>query len=136
MNNVELAKPFSRMDQNARKKLLATNLASAYAAGDPGHHLKTYDRPGMSRGAGQFNQAGIDSAQAMADGIRDAYLQDDQLSLASAQSDLKQTTEQEAFANELSAMQQQDAYARQLAALTAQQNKMNFVTGILGGLLR
>jgi len=128
--------PFASYDPNARRKLLANNLASAYASGSPRDALKSYDRPGLSRGKAQQNQAGIDSARSMAEGIRDAYLQDDALANAAASSDLQRSADEENFSAQLSALQQQDAYSRQLAALSAQQNRMNFVTGLLGGLLR
>ena len=115
---------------------MANNLASAYSAGDPREMLKTYDRPGLSRGNAQMNQAGIDSARVVSDGVRDAYLQDDALRNAAAAGVLRQNTQQEQYAQQLSAMQQQDVYARQLAALNARQQRMNFVSGLLGGLLR
>lgn len=135
-SNVQLYQPFSSYDPEARRKLLANNLATAYASGSPRDAMKTYDRPGLSRGRAQQNQAGIDSARAMAEGIRDAYSQDDALANQAAASRLRQATEEASYANQLTAMQQQDAYARQLAALSAQQQRMNFVSGLLGGLLR
>lgn len=83
-----------------------------------------------------MNQAGIDSARTVADGVRDAYLQDDALRNAAASGVLRQNTQQEQYAQQLSALQQQDAYSRQMAALNARQQRMNLVTGLLGGLLR
>jgi len=136
MNQVTLHKPFASSDPKARQKLLANNLASAYAAGSPDDALKQYDRPGLSRGGAQMNQAGIDSARSMAEGVRRAYQQDDQLKMAAAVGDLRQATGQEQYAGELTALQQQDAYARQMAALNARQQSLNFATGLLGGLLR
>lgn len=135
-NTVKTYQPFSSYDPEARRKLLANNLATAYAAGSPRDALKTYDRPGLSRGKAQQNQAGIDSARDMAAGIRDAYTQDDALANAAATGDLQRAADEENFAMQMSALQQQDAYARQLAALNAQQQRMNFVSGLLGGLLR
>lgn len=135
-NSVKTYSPFGSYDPNARRKLLANNLATAAAAGSPRDAIKSYDRPGMSRGRAQQNQAGIDSARDMAAGIRDAYAQDDALANAAATSDLQRATDEENFAVQMSAMQQQDAYSRQLAALNAQQQRMNFVSGLLGGLLR
>lgn len=135
-SNVQLGQSFATYDPNARRKLLANNLATAYSSGSPRDAMKTYDRPGLSRGAAQKNQAGIDSARAMAEGVASAYQQDDALAAQAAMSDLQQTTAQENYANQLTALQQQDAYSRQLAALNAQQQRMNFVSGLLGGLLR
>ena len=135
-NNIQLYDSFTRPDPNARRKLRANNLATAYASGSPRDAMKTYDRPGMSRGRAQENQAGIDSARQMAEGVRDAYAQDDQIAAAEAAGNLRQATAQEQYANQLSALQQQEAYARQMAMLNARQQSLNFATGLLGGLLR
>ncbi|NBT73676.1 MAG: hypothetical protein EBT14_05775 [Betaproteobacteria bacterium] len=135
-NNIQLYDSFTRPDLNARRKLRANNLATAYASGSPRDAMKTYDRPGMSRGRAQENQAGIDSARQMAEGVRDAYAQDDQIAAAEAAGNLRQATAQEQYANQLSALQQQEAYARQMAMLNARQQSLNFATGLLGGLLR
>lgn len=136
MNNITLGSAFATRDPNARRKLLANNLATAYASGSPRDAIKGYDRPGLSRGKAQQNQAGIDSARTMAEGVASAYSQDDQIRAAAANSDLAQAANQEEFANQLGALQQQDAYARQMAALNARQQSLNFATGLLGGLLR
>lgn len=135
-SNVRIGDPFATRDPNARRKLLSNNLATAYAAGSPRESLKTYDRPGLSRAAAQANQAGIDSARAVSEGVASAYQQDDALATAAANSNLRNAAAQEGYANQLTALQQQDAYSRRLAALQAQQQRMNFVTGLLGGLLR
>lgn len=135
-SNVAIGQPFATYDPNARRKLLANNLASAYSAGSPRDAMKTYDRPGLSRGAAQKNQAGIDSARAMAEGVASAYQQDDSLAARAAASNLEQIAAQENYANQLTALQQQDAYSQRMAALNAQQQRMNFVSGLLGGLLR
>jgi aminopeptidase N len=135
-NNIQLYDSFTRPDPDARRKLMANNLATAYASGSPRDAMKTYDRPGLSRGRAQENQAGIDSARQMAEGVRDAYAQDDQIAAAEATGNLRQATAQEQYANQLSALQQQEAYARQMAMLNARQQSLNFATGLLGGLLR
>jgi aminopeptidase N len=135
-NNIQLYDSFTRPDPDARRKLMANNLAAAYASGSPRDAMKTYDRPGLSRGRAQENQAGIDSARQMAEGVRDAYAQDDQIAAAEATGNLRQATAQEQYANQLSALQQQEAYARQMAMLNARQQSLNFATGLLGGLLR
>lgn len=135
-SNVALAQPFSQYDPQARKRLLSNSLAQAYATGAPLEKMKEYDRPGLSRGRGQMNQAGIDSARAIADGVRNAYAQDDAFRTAQATSQLNQNAQQEQYAQQLSALQQQDLYSRQMAALNARQQRLNFATGLLGGLLR
>lgn len=135
-NTVQLYDSFTKPDERARQKLLANNLAWARASGAPRDLVKSYDRPGISRGRSQWNQAGIDSARAMAEGIRDAYAEDDRAVASSAMSNLDRTAAQEQYSNQLSALQQQDAYARQLASLNARQQSLNFATGLLGGLLR
>ncbi len=50
--------------------------AAALAAGDPRYTVKNYDRGGLSRGASQWNQAGVDAAASLADGIAKAYAAD------------------------------------------------------------
>ena len=136
INNIQISRPFATPDAGSRQKLFANNLASAYAAGAPQEMLKNYDRPGLSRGKAQMNQAGIDSARTVADGVRDAYLQDDALRNAAAYGVMQQNAQKEQYAQQLSALQQQDAYSRQMAALNRRQQSMNIVQGLLGGLLR
>lgn len=107
-------------------------MASALAMGDPRMNAKQYDRPGLSRGKAQWNQAGIDSAQKMADGIADAYtaqLQDQQ---QRSGANLQAMQAQEQYSQNLGALQQQNNYANQMAALQRQGAFMN----LLGGLLR
>ena len=107
-------------------------LAQAQASGDPRFAAKQYDRPGFSRGSGQWNQAGIDAAKGLADGIAQAYSGNLQNEQYNALSGLQSTQAQEAQAQSLGALQQQNAYANQMAALQ-QQNQM---LSLLGGLLR
>lgn len=135
-NQVRLEQPFSQKDPSSRRRLLANNLASAYASGSPRDAFKTYDRPGLSRGRAQANQAGIDSARKMAEGISQAYAQDDRLAAQAASDTLLQSADQEQYAAQLGALQQQNAYARQMARLNARQQSLDFATGLLGGLLR
>jgi hypothetical protein len=107
-------------------------MAQAYASADPRMAVKQYDRPGFSRGAGQLNQAGVDSAKSLADGISRAYSGNLENQQYNALSGLQAKQAQEAQAQALGALQQQNAYANQMAALQ-QQNQM---LSLLGGLLR
>jgi hypothetical protein len=109
-------------------------MAQALAAGDPRSAIKQgkYDRPGMSRGAGVWNQAGIDAARNMADGIAQAYSGNLQNQNYNALSGLQANQSQEAQAQSLGALQQQNNYANQLAALQSQGQMLS----LLGGLLR
>jgi hypothetical protein len=104
-------------------------MAQAYASGDPRMAVKQYDRPGFSRGAGVWNQAGIDSAKSLADGISEAYSGNLANQQFNALSGLQANQSQEAQAQALGALQQQNAYANQLAAIQLQNQ-------LLGGLLR
>lgn len=110
--------------------------ASAISQGDPRLQMKQMDRGGMSRGAGQMSQAGIQGAQKMAQGIADAYsaqqtAQDynTAYSMQDKQSDAMQQLA-------LQALQQQQQYNNQMAAQQRQNSAMNFATSLLGGLLQ
>jgi hypothetical protein len=109
--------------------------ANAIALGDPRQQMKTMDRGGMSRGAGQMSNAGMQGAAQMAEGIARAYgtqqtAQDynNALSMQNQQSDASQ---QQA----LQGLLQQQTYNNQMAAQQRQNSAMNFATSILGGLL-
>ena len=106
-------------------------MANALAMGDPRMNAKKYDRAGLSRGKAQMNQAGIDGAQKMADGIAEAYnaqLQDQQ---SRSKANLQAQQDQEQYAQNLGALQQQNNYANQMAALQRQGSMMNLLTGLL-----
>lgn len=109
---------------------LNNQLAMAMASGDPRMALKKYDRPGFSRGGAQMNQAGIDAAQNLTQGISDAYSQDLQTNAYNSQNALQGQQGQEQFGQALAGLQQQNNYANQMAALQRQ----NTMLGLLGGL--
>lgn len=137
MNNVTLGQgSVPGIPDQARRTVFNNNYANALAAGDPRYNVKQYDRGGVSRGGGQWQQAGIDAAQKMASGIADAYGQDTQSAAFNAQNKLAGETAQQQYALQLGALQQQNAYAQAMANLQRQQQGMNMVTSLLGGLLR
>lgn len=137
MNQVSLYHtPPAGYPNQAIASQLNNQLATAYAYGDPRFTVKQYDRPGMSRGAGQWNQAGIDSASNVVKGVSDAYSQNIQTNAYNANVGLQGQQNQEQFAQALGALQQQNAYAAQMAALQQQQAVMGMYSGLLGGLLR
>jgi hypothetical protein len=107
-------------------------MAQAMAAGDPRFAAKQYDRPGFSRGGAQWNQAGIDAAKGLSDGIAQAYSGNLQNQNYNALSGLQANQAQESQAQALGALQQQNRYANQMAALQAQGQMLS----LLGGLLR
>lgn len=123
--------PAAAMDRS-----LNTQLAQAYAMGDPRFSVKTYDRPGMSRGAAQWNQAGIDSAKNLVDGVAGAYGQNLQNAAYNADVGLQGNAGREQFAQALGGLQTQNNYAQQMSDLQRQQSVMGLYTGLLGGLLR
>jgi hypothetical protein len=109
--------------------------ANAIAMGDPRLQMKQMDRGGMSRGAGQLSNAGMQGAQKIADGIAQAYSTKQQAqdynnayTLQNQQSD---DTQQQA----LQGLLQQQQYNNQMAAQQRQNSALNFATSILGGLL-
>lgn len=129
MNAVNLAQPNLQLDP---AKLSHVQVASALAMGDPRMNAKQYDRPGLSRGRAQWNQAGIDGAQKMADGIAEAYNAQLQSQQSRSMANLQASQQQEQYAQQLGALQQQNNYANQMAALQRQGAVMN----LLGGLMR
>lgn len=112
--------------------------AQAMAMGDPRGALKRGNliRPGMSVGRAQMNQAGIQGAQDMADGIAAAYGQNLQQGAYNAGTQLQGQQANEQFAQALGGLQQQQNYAQQSEALQRQGMMMNMFGNILGGLLR
>ena len=137
MNNVYLNQPpVPGVSDATRRAAFNNNYAMAVAAGDPRFNAKQYDRAGMSRGGGQWQQAGVAGAQKMASGIADAYSQDAQTAAYNANNQLAGQQSQEQYAQQLAALQQQNAYAQAMAAMQRRQQSMNFVSGLLGGLLK
>ncbi len=118
MNTVRIHQPtqpgygnmFSPDPFNAR-------LAQAQAGGDQRFHMKNFDKAGMSRGAGQRQQAGIQAASSLADGVADTYAQQAAEANTSALAGLEAEKGQEQYAQALGALQQQNAYANAMAAL-------------------
>lgn len=102
--------------------------AQALAKGSPEYQLKALDRPGFSRGAGQDYQAGIAAAQALADGVAEAYAQRMQNNQFNANAAMQSQTDRERSAQQLGAFQSQQSYADQMARLQA--------INLLGGLLQ
>jgi hypothetical protein len=130
MNQVAInTTPPAGIPQQRMQAQFNNQMAQALAAGDPRFAAKQYDRPGFSRGAGQWNQAGIDAAKGLADGIAQAYSGNLQNQQYNALSGLQGSQAQEAQAQALGALQQQNNYANKMAALQLQNQ-------LLGGLLR
>ena|GEM_PF-1726447 len=137
MNNVAVNQPpVPGITDQSRRSVFNNNYAQALAAGDPRANVKQYDRGGISRGAGQWQQAGIDAAQKMASGLADAYSQDTQAAAYNSQNQLAQQQAQQQYALQLGALQQQDAYAQAMANLQRRQQSLSMVGNLLGGLLR
>jgi len=109
--------------------------ARAMAQGDPRQAVKQYDRAGLSRGAGLWNQAGIDAANKMAPGVANAYTDRLAQDTANESMQMQGQAQREQQAQALGALQENNAYAQQLAALQRQQSSNNLVTSVLGGLL-
>lgn len=103
--------------------------ATAVAQGDPRYQMKQLDRPGVSRGAGQMNQAGINAAQDVADGIARAYSNQLDARVANANLDLNSARQAEGFGQALQGLQSQASYANQMTALQRQ----NALMGLIGG---
>jgi hypothetical protein len=137
MNQVQTQTPRpTALSAQQMQAAMNNNYANALASGDPRYTAKQYDRPGMSRGAGQWNQAGIDAAKNISEGVANAYSQDLQNSQYNANVRLQGQQAQESQAQALGALNQQNSYANQMAQLQRQQTAMNFASSLLGGLLK
>lgn len=128
MNQVQLNQQPMRLDP---ARLNANAMAAAYASGDPRFTAKQYDRAGLSRGAGQWNQAGIDAAKNMADGIAEVYSNQLQNMQFNSRTEMQDQQAREDYSQNLGALQQQNNYANQMAALQRQGSMMNLLTGLL-----
>lgn len=137
MNTVVLGNtpPFGIPQRTVRAQF-NNDYASAVASGDPRLNAKQYDKPGVSRGRGTWNQAGIDAAGRMADGIAAAYSNNFSNNQFNADAALRGQLAQEQQALALGSLNQQNAYANQLAALQRQGQVLGLFDGLLGGLLR
>jgi hypothetical protein len=134
MNQVQLTRPITQ-GINPRNSAAQFNnaYASALAAGDPRYTIKNYDRAGMSRGGSQMNQAGIDAAQNLAEGIAQAYSQDAQNAQFNANTLLQAQQAQEGMAQNLAGFNSNQAYADQMRRLQDQQASMGILGNLLGG---
>jgi hypothetical protein len=131
VNQVQLTRPITQgINQQNRNAQFNNAYAQALAAGDPRYTVKEYDRGGISRGGAQMNQAGIDAAANLADGIAKAYSQDAGNAEFNANTTLRSQQQREAMAQNLGAFNSQQAYADQMNRL---QNQQAFA-GMLGGL--
>lgn len=136
MNQVQLYQPLpTGIGDDAIQSRLNNQLAVAMSMGDPRMNAKKYDRPGLSRGAAQRNQAGIDSAQKMAQGVADAYGENIQNRAYNANAALQAQQGQEQYAQALGGLQQQRAYADQMSELQRQQAMLGMAGGLLRGLM-
>lgn len=134
MNN-QVQFPTQAPSELTRRAFLNNQLANAYASGDPRYNMKQYDRPGLSRGAGQMSQAGVDASRSLAEGIAGAYSSSNQYAASQANRNLEQEVLDEQFGQQAAALQQQRNYAQQMARLNSRQQQLGIVNGLLGGLL-
>lgn len=136
MNAVQLNQtPPAGIPSQGINAALNNRLAVAMAMGDPRMAVKQYDRAGISRGGAQWNQAGIDAAQRLADGVADAYSNQIQNQAYNAGLQLQGQQAQEQTAQALGGLQQQRSYAQQMAALQRQQTMLGLAGGLLRGLM-
>lgn len=103
-------------------------VANAYAAADPRHNVKEFDRPGMSRGKGAYSQAGIRAGQGFVQGISDAYSQQMQNANTLAEQELENRFNQEQYATALGGLAAQADYAQQMQQL----QQMGALYGLIG----
>jgi hypothetical protein len=122
MNRVQLTQtPPAGLTDRQQSGKFNNAMAMALASGDPRYQTKTLDRAGFSRGGAQANQAGIQAAQSMTEGIANAYRQSMDDQSYNADLALQGQVGQERYAQALGGLQQQQAYANQMALLQRQQ---------------
>lgn len=135
-NQVDAYQSFApALTQRQMGGALNNAMANAYAAGDPRANLKPLDRAGLSRGAGQMNQAGINAAGNMSDAIAQAYNNQLQNQVYGANAGLQGQNMQEQFGQALGGLNAQQNYASQMAALQRQQTGAGILGSLLGGLV-
>lgn len=137
MNRVEInSKLPTGLTQEQLQKDLNSRYSRALAMGDPRFNMKQLDRGGLSRGAAQRNQAGIDAAQNVANGVAEAYGNDLQNRMYNSNILLQGQSALENQAQALGGLQQQNNYANQMAALQRQRMGFDLFSSLLGGLFR
>lgn len=137
MNRVEINSTLpTGLTQEQLQKDLNSRYSRALAMGDPRFNMKQLDRGGLSRGAAQRNQAGIDAAQNVANGVAEAYGNDLQNRMYNSNILLQGQSALENQAQALGGLQQQNNYANQMAALQRQRMGFDLFSSLLGGLFR
>lgn len=109
-------------------------MAKAHSEADPRYNMKPLDKAGASRGGSQRMQAGIASAQNLADGIAAAYAVPAADAASNANIGLANAGASEGLGLGVGNIAQQNQYANALAALQRQQSQREFVGSVLGGL--
>lgn len=133
MNTVNINQPYPQgLTPQQMTRQFNKDYAEAIAAGDPRYQMKQLDRPGMSRGAAQMNQAGIKASHDVADGIAQAYSNQLQSQQYNANLGLQNQAQAEQFGQALQGLQSQASYANQMASMQRQ----NALYGLIGNLIR
>lgn len=132
MNRVVLrTSPNTGVSQRAIDESFNNELANAYAMGDQRFNAKQYDRPGFSRGGAQMNQAGIDAANRMAQGVAGAYAGRMQNMFGNAGMAMRANAGQEQFGQALGGLAQQNVYQQAMDRLQRQQSAMGVLRGLM-----
>lgn len=110
--------------------------AQAAMQGDPRSQVKQYDRAGVSRGGGAYNQAGIQGAQDFVRGVAEAYAGQQSDRLYNQSMAMQQQQGDDQYRQSAAAMQQQQQYQDTMARLQRANMGTQFATSLLGGLLQ
>lgn len=121
--------------QNKINSNFNNDYANAIAMGDPRLQMKQMDRGGMSRGAGQMSNAGMQGAKKIADGIAQAYSTKQQARDYNNSYAMQNQQADDSQQQSIQALLLQQQYNNQMAAQQRQNSALNFATSILGGLL-
>lgn len=125
INNVQIQQPvIPGYSFKYGPGLFNQNMAQAQAAGDERFQMKQLDRAGMSRGGAQRQQANAQGANAIANGIAQAYGQLTQDDAGIAGMSMESQGDQERAAQAFAKINAQDA-----------QRRNSMFVGLLQGLL-
>lgn len=123
------------IDPQLTRSAFNNSYARATMQGDPRYQVKQFDRAGLSRGAGAFNQASIQGAGKLAEGVAKAYSDRDSMNQYNQAQAQQLQQGNDSYGQSASALAQQQAYQDALARLQRANMGMNFATSLLGGLL-
>lgn len=137
-NNVTLSQqPYPGLGFTNRQTDAEANyqLAAGLANADPRMNAKQYDRPGVSRGRGQYSYAAAKGAKAVADGAQGAEMARMQDAYSNAGLALGEQARQQDFGLALSGLQDSQYQNDYMNQMKQRQRMMDFTGNIFNDML-